>query len=95
MTRMKILSAALVVSAAIASPVFAGGREGGGPIGPGSSNGLTPQPGRFITKAGPIIVEPITNGTGTTSLNAIEKTWGLVAAIAHRRGLVRHMAVSS
>jgi hypothetical protein len=42
---MKILSAALVVSAAIASPVFAGGQEGGGPIGPGSSNGLTPQPG--------------------------------------------------
>jgi hypothetical protein len=45
MTRMKILSAALVVSAAIASPVFAAGQEGGGPIGPGNSNGLTPQPG--------------------------------------------------
>ena len=43
MTSMKTLSAALVLSVAIASPVFAAGQEGGGPIGPGSRNGLTPQ----------------------------------------------------
>jgi hypothetical protein len=40
---MKILGAALILSAGIASPIFAAGQEGGGPIGPG--NGLTPQPG--------------------------------------------------
>jgi hypothetical protein len=44
MTSMKTLSAVLVLSAAIASPVFAAGREGGGPIGPGNRDGLTPQP---------------------------------------------------
>ena len=43
MTRMKTLSAALYISAAIASPVFA---QDGGVLGPGSSNGLTPQPGQ-------------------------------------------------
>jgi hypothetical protein len=44
MISMKTLSAVLVLSAAVASPVFAAGEEGGGPIGPGSRNGLTPQP---------------------------------------------------
>lgn len=44
MTSMKTLSVVIVLSAAIASPAFAAGAEGGGPIGPGSRNGLTPQP---------------------------------------------------
>jgi hypothetical protein len=45
MTNLKTLAAIAILSAATASPVFAAGQEGGGPIGPGSSNGLTPQPG--------------------------------------------------
>ena len=44
MTNFKTLATIAMLSAA-ASPVFAAGQEGGGPIGPGSSNGLTPQPG--------------------------------------------------
>ena len=44
MSKFRTLSAALFLSAAIASPAFAAGDEGGGPIGPGSRNGLTPQP---------------------------------------------------
>jgi hypothetical protein len=43
MTNIKMLSAAVIL-AFIASPVFAGG-QGAGPIGPGSRDGLTPQPG--------------------------------------------------
>jgi hypothetical protein len=45
MTNLKTLATVAMLSAATASPVFAAGQEGGGPIGPGSSNGLTPQPG--------------------------------------------------
>ena len=45
MLKFRIVSAALFVAAVIASPALAAGDEGGGPIGPGSSNGLTPQPG--------------------------------------------------
>jgi hypothetical protein len=45
MTNLKTLATLAMLSAAAASPVFAAGQEGGGPIGPGSSNGLTPQPG--------------------------------------------------
>jgi hypothetical protein len=42
MTSLKTLSVVLVLSAAIASPVFAA-EEGGGSIGAGSRNGLTSQ----------------------------------------------------
>jgi hypothetical protein len=45
MTSLKTLATIAMLSAATTSPVFAAGQEGGGPIGPGSSNGLTPQPG--------------------------------------------------
>ena len=45
MTNLKTLATIAMLSAAAASPVFAAGQEGGGPIGPGSSNGLTPQSG--------------------------------------------------
>ena len=45
MTNLKTLATIAMLSAAAASPVFTAGQEGGGPIGPGSSNGLTPQPG--------------------------------------------------
>jgi hypothetical protein len=43
MTRIKTVSAALILSAAIATPAFA---QDGGMLGPGSRNGLTPQPGQ-------------------------------------------------
>ncbi len=42
MTNIKILSAVVLLSTAIAAPVFA---QDGGVLGPGSRNGLTPQPG--------------------------------------------------
>jgi len=45
MTKLKTLAAVAMLSAAVASPVFAAGEQGGGPIGPGSRDGLTPQPG--------------------------------------------------
>ena len=45
MTNLTTLATIAMLAAATASPVFAAGQEGGGPIGPGSSNGLTPQPG--------------------------------------------------
>jgi hypothetical protein len=45
MSKFRMMSAALLLAAAVASPAFAAGDEGGGPIGPGSRNGLTPQPG--------------------------------------------------
>jgi len=44
MTKLGTLTALAILSAAIASPVFAADHEGGGPIGPGSRYGLTPQP---------------------------------------------------
>jgi hypothetical protein len=44
MTKFRTLTAFAILSAAIASPVFAADNEGGGPIGPGSRYGLTPQP---------------------------------------------------
>jgi hypothetical protein len=44
MTKLRTLTAFAILSAAIASPVFAAHHEGGGPIGPGSRYGLTPQP---------------------------------------------------
>jgi hypothetical protein len=44
MTKLRTLAAFVILSAAIASPVFAADNEGGGPIGPGSRYGLTPQP---------------------------------------------------
>jgi len=42
MTKTKILSAVIILSAATATPVFA---QDGGPLGPGSRYGLEPQPG--------------------------------------------------
>jgi hypothetical protein len=42
MTNLRTLSAALILSAAIVTPVLA---QDAGPIGPGSRDGLTPQPG--------------------------------------------------
>ena len=42
MTKMKILSAVIILSAAVATPVFA---EDAGVLGPGSGYGLRPQPG--------------------------------------------------
>jgi len=44
MTKLKTSVAAAILSVAIAGPVFAAGSQGGGPIGPGSRHGLTPQP---------------------------------------------------
>jgi hypothetical protein len=43
MRKLELLSAAAIVAAAITSPVLA--QVGGGPIGPGSRDGLQPQPG--------------------------------------------------
>jgi len=43
MTNLTTLATIAMLAAATASPVFAAGQEGGGPIGPGSRNGLTPQ----------------------------------------------------
>jgi len=42
MTNMKMLSTIVFLSTAVATPVFA---QDGGVLGPGSRNGLTPQPG--------------------------------------------------
>jgi len=44
MTKLKTLTAVAAILSAIAGPAFAAGPEGGGVIGPGSRNGLTPQP---------------------------------------------------
>jgi len=41
MTKLKTLSAAAILAAAVATPVFA---QDAGPIGPGSDRGLEPQP---------------------------------------------------
>jgi hypothetical protein len=58
MTNLKTLAAIAMLSAAAASPVFAAGQEGGGPIGPGSSNGLTPQPGPVFHGFGESLFSP-------------------------------------
>jgi hypothetical protein len=42
MTKMKILSAVIILSAAVATPVFA---QDAGVLGPGSGDGFRPQPG--------------------------------------------------
>jgi len=42
MTNEKTLSAVIIICATVATPVFA---QDGGPLGPGSRNGLEPQPG--------------------------------------------------
>jgi hypothetical protein len=42
MTKMNTLSAVIILFAAVAAPVFA--QEMGGAMGPGSSNGLEPEP---------------------------------------------------
>jgi hypothetical protein len=44
MTKLKTLTAVVAILSAIAGPAFAAGPEGGGVIGPGSRDGLTPQP---------------------------------------------------
>jgi hypothetical protein len=60
MTNLKTLAAIAMLSAAAASPVFAAGQEGGGPIGPGSSNGLTPQPGPMFHGFSEALFSPYT-----------------------------------
>jgi hypothetical protein len=58
MTNLKTLATIAMLAAAAASPVFAGGLDGGGPIGPGSSNGLTPQRGPIFHGPSEALFQP-------------------------------------
>ena len=57
MTKIKLIGAVAILSAAIASPVLA---QDEGVLGPGSRNGMTPRPELRITFAGIIIITMVT-----------------------------------
>ena len=71
MTKMKTLSAVIILSAAVAAPVFA---QDAGVRGPGSRSGLEPHRGAYNRLNGPSYATPRTgSGRNTENFGSIEK----------------------
>jgi hypothetical protein len=71
MTKIKTTCIIAILSAVIACPAFAGGQEGGGPYGPGSRDGLTPQNGPIFHGPSEWIFSPY--GSTRDALNRMDR----------------------